>query len=79
MDLPNANWLRSPKKPEYAVCLDLEDECFGWIMLETQTGWESVRKLTLDEVEQAMLEKPDFSGHIPQLRTLHSITAGIGG
>lgn len=70
IELPNKNWLRSTKKPEYALCLDTDDSFFGWKMVEDNCcGWVSVSRLTIDEVGKA-INKIDCQSHIEQLKIL---------
>lgn len=55
IDLPNSKWVRSPKMPEYAVCMDPQDRFFGWKMMENPDGvhWTSVGKMSLEEAIKA--------------------------
>lgn len=49
--LPNANWIRSEKMPEYAINLDPESRFFGWKMREhAGSQWVSVLPMRIADV-----------------------------
>lgn len=49
--LPSANWVRSTKLKDYALCFDQESKHCGWLMLEGwDNNWVQVRRLTLEEL-----------------------------
>lgn len=52
LTLPNEQWLRSPKMPEYAICFDPADPFFLWKMVENEAygTWTSVAALTPEEM-----------------------------
>jgi hypothetical protein len=58
--LPNDQWLRSPKKPEFSICLDQERQFFGWVMQSINGQWVSIRKLTHYDC-QVIYHQPDLS------------------
>ncbi len=53
VDLPNDNWIRSDKQPNWSVCLDPADRFYGWKMYECNGNWVSGQKLTAEECEFA--------------------------
>lgn len=68
IDLPNMNWVRSPVKPDWALCLDPEADFFGWKMYECNGNWVSSEKLTLNEVQTCLSRTPDdLIPHIARL------------
>jgi hypothetical protein len=48
--LPNDLWIRSPKRPDYAVCFDEGDHLFLWKCKEDGDTWIGVRKLHREEL-----------------------------
>lgn len=52
--LPNDKWIRSTKKPNWALCLDKENRMYGWKMYELNGGWVSGSALSMSEVEIAL-------------------------
>lgn len=70
IELPNSSWLRSTKMPEYALCLDPNDEFFGWKMKEYNNRWVSIEKLSLDEIKSVM-KKQGCQSHLKQLKILY--------
>ncbi len=69
VELPNSDWIRSPKMPNYAVCLDRNNRFFGWKMTECNGNWTSVGKLTPEELVKAG-RSHDFAAHLEQLSEL---------
>lgn len=71
VEIPNDNWIRSIKKPEYAVCLDPDSIFFGWKMLEDNECKEWIVSGRLDrcEIIKAMCRE-DFKNHLKQLTLL---------
>lgn len=62
IDLPNDKWLRSPKKPDYAICFDPANRHFLWVFRENPDGvnWTSVYALTAEDLV-VLLGKKDTS------------------
>lgn len=51
--LPNEKWIRSPKQPDYAICLDPEASHPGWLMLEGwDDNWVSVRRFSDEDLHE---------------------------
>lgn len=71
IDLPNDNWVRSPKQPNWALCLDPAAKCFGWKMYENVAyqQWATGTPLTPAEVDKALLNNT-LQKHWPQLKQL---------
>ena len=71
VELPNDQWLRSPRLPEYAICLDPSNRFYGWMMVENEAHktWSSVSRLSVIDVERVTLS-PDCRSHLPQLNRL---------
>lgn len=70
VDLPNKLWIRSTKKPGWAICLDPDDRFFGWKMFEHPDGrWVSGGALSRDEVIYART-KPELAEFIGELDKL---------
>lgn len=67
--LPNSDWARSEKKPEWALCLDPADDYFGWKFYECNGRWVSGGELSQTEVEQA-LKMPALKSFAKNLQTL---------
>ncbi len=69
--LPNNKWIRSPKKPEYAVCLDKQNKFYGWKTIESITydDWRGIARLTREELIKAT-KKPAFKDHLIELNDL---------
>ena len=70
--LPNKNWVRSVKRPNWSICFDPNDNCFGWKMQESEdkTHWVEGGPLSLPEIEIAltMPSLADFTSHLRLLR-----------
>ena len=71
VELPNKDWIRSTKRPEYSICLDVDSSFFGWKLFENSffKNWEPVKSLTQDEII-VMKEMPSFNQHINHLNKL---------
>lgn len=48
--LPSDKWIRSPKKPGWALCLDPAYAHYGWKLYECNGQWVSGCLLTDDEI-----------------------------
>lgn len=69
-ELPNENWIRSPKIQEYAICLDKTTASFGWKMKEhPDGGWITVSEMTLEDIAFC-IRNPSFDNHKTQLSEL---------
>lgn len=69
IDLPTENWVRSPKMPDWALCLDPAWVHYGWKMYECNGNWVSGHRLTNEEIEQA-LTMESLEEHWPKFRLL---------
>jgi hypothetical protein len=66
VDLPNDLWVRSSKRPDLAVCFDEGDHLFMWRCREEGDTWVGIRRLTREEMWQA-LKYPELAGVKPIL------------
>ena len=60
-ELPNDLWVRSPKKPDQAVCFDEGDHLFTWLCIEDGDTWVGARKLNREELWK-LLKYPELAG-----------------
>ena len=68
--LPNEKWIRSPKMPQWAICLDPDALHYGWKMYECNGQWVSGATLQLHEVKGAM-GKISLQEHWSLFQQLH--------
>ena len=54
VELPNSRWVRSPKKPEWSICLDMVDDFFGWLFCEVNGKWVSKYKMTVEDINYSL-------------------------
>lgn len=71
IELPNDQWVRSTKQPNWALCLEPANRFYGWKMYECNGRWVSGAKLTRDEVDTA-LTLAELHEHKQKLAALRS-------
>jgi hypothetical protein len=69
IDLPNENWIRATKRPDWALCLDSNNSFYGWKMYEMNGYWVSGARLTAEEIVKAM-GMPALAAHWSKLQAL---------
>lgn len=69
VELPNENWIRGTKQPDWAICLDPANRFYGWKMYERNGNWVSGARLTGEDVVKAM-SMPALREHWPKFQAL---------
>jgi hypothetical protein len=69
IELPNENWVRGQKQPDWSLCLDPANTFYGWKMYECNGNWVSGNRLTGEEVVKAM-SMPSLREHWPKFQAL---------
>lgn len=69
LELPNENWIRAHKQPNWSLCLDPANRFYGWKMYEGGGNWVSGARITDEEVEKA-ISMPSLLEHRPKFQAL---------